>query len=181
MSNNDKSKLIEEISHHRELLKTYTRHLKTLEIQAAKFGQLHVPSHLLIEIEDLRHKIHSSTVFIEEAKKSYLAQFQQELTQINDALFLIKENSTFLYILNKITVQITSKLVIASASRTLIPSLFLSGVSKKVFAKFKEHEVKLIEELNDEILKCLQSESVVLSLEVRKEFIEKEIHDIDNL
>ena len=47
----------EERAHNESLLQIYTGHLRQLEIMAAKYGDLAVPSHVTLEIEEYRRKI----------------------------------------------------------------------------------------------------------------------------
>jgi tetratricopeptide (TPR) repeat protein len=47
----------EEHDHHQSLLQIYTAHLRQLELMAAKYGGLAVPSHVTLEIEENRRKI----------------------------------------------------------------------------------------------------------------------------
>jgi predicted ATP-dependent serine protease len=47
----------EEHDHNQSLLQIYTAHLRQLEIMAAKYGTLAVPSHITLEIEENRRKI----------------------------------------------------------------------------------------------------------------------------
>src|SRR5262245_18536148 len=47
----------EERAHTESLLQIYTGHLRQLEIMAAKYGDLAVPSHVTLEIEANRQKI----------------------------------------------------------------------------------------------------------------------------
>jgi hypothetical protein len=46
-----------EISHLQQQLVAHQRRLRVLEDQAAKFGKLHIPPHLVIDIEDAKAKI----------------------------------------------------------------------------------------------------------------------------
>lgn len=48
---------VEERAHNESLLQIYTGHLRQLEIMAAKYGDLAVPSHVTLEIEEYRRKI----------------------------------------------------------------------------------------------------------------------------
>jgi serine/threonine-protein kinase len=56
-----------EISHLQQQLTAHQRRLDILELQAAKFGELHVPPHLLIDIEDTKVKISSLRFRINES------------------------------------------------------------------------------------------------------------------
>src|SRR6266542_347912 len=47
----------EEHAHNESLLQIYNGHLRQLEIMAAKYGDLAVPSHVTLEIEEYRRKI----------------------------------------------------------------------------------------------------------------------------
>jgi len=47
----------EERAHNESLLHIYTGHLRQLELMAAKYGDLAVPSHVTLEIAEYRQKI----------------------------------------------------------------------------------------------------------------------------
>jgi hypothetical protein len=47
----------EERDHNQSLLQIYTAHLRQLELMAAKYGGLAVPTHITLEIEENRRKI----------------------------------------------------------------------------------------------------------------------------
>ncbi|MDZ4721650.1 MAG: NB-ARC domain-containing protein [Roseiflexaceae bacterium] len=47
----------EQRAHLRRLLELHRAHLRELELQAAKFGDLHAPTHILLQIAEYQHKI----------------------------------------------------------------------------------------------------------------------------
>jgi len=82
----DEQELIDEIKQNRELIKTHNRHIKVLEQQAARFGDFHVPSHILLEIDDLKEKIRSHEEQIEKYKNILVTPLKEEQQRYENQL-----------------------------------------------------------------------------------------------
>src|SRR5689334_22224378 len=67
----DPEDIKEEIEHQKALIKRYTKRLRVLEEQAAEFGKLYTPAHIVNEISDLKGLI--------ETGKTHIKQLEQTL------------------------------------------------------------------------------------------------------
>jgi hypothetical protein len=65
----NEEELKEEIAHYKEIIKTKTRHYKALERQSAKFD-IHVPTHIILSMEDIQEEIRVADEKIKEIKHS---------------------------------------------------------------------------------------------------------------
>lgn len=72
-----------EIKRLRELIATHKRHIQTLELQEAKFG-LHVPTYIVIEIADLKHKVAEYEQLIREQVSAGLDFLQEKLASLTN-------------------------------------------------------------------------------------------------
>jgi len=68
----DDDEIKEEIAHNRVLIKEYNKHLKVLELQAAKFG-LHIPSYIQVEIDELNKNIQECKRLIHDHERQLLS------------------------------------------------------------------------------------------------------------
>ena len=72
----DEELLVEEISHHETLLRIQRRNLRTLQIQAARYGPLDVPLHIQgaldevkVEIARIEHVLHDLHIRLRRFKR----------------------------------------------------------------------------------------------------------------
>lgn len=86
----------EEIEHKRTLIKDYTRRLRVLERQVAKFG-LHTPSYIQVEIEEINENIQIliSEIEIRQQKlkttDQQIQKYNQQESNSNDSLSIYPE------------------------------------------------------------------------------------------
>src|SRR5262249_14998222 len=92
----DANELKEEIVHQRMLIQEHQRHLRLLEIQAAKFG-LSAPTHLQLEITEVADAVQKCREKIETIKRDFIARLSEEYIQLSSDLKLAlnQRNSTW--------------------------------------------------------------------------------------
>src|SRR6266487_4792495 len=77
----DADELKEEIAHCQALIKDYTKRLRVLERQAAKFG-IHVPPQIQVEIDELAEKIQKLTKTVDDHKQLLVTLGERNVTEV---------------------------------------------------------------------------------------------------
>ncbi|KPV53708.1 hypothetical protein SE17_08070 [Kouleothrix aurantiaca] len=80
----------EESRHIRRLIDEYTKRLRVLEIQVAKFGE-HCPAYVLVEVDSISQRITQLSNQLEQGTLSSFPQTKNALSQINNDLRLADE------------------------------------------------------------------------------------------
>ncbi len=99
----NEEELKEEITHYKEIIKTKNRHFKALERQSAKFD-IHVPTHIILSMEDIQEEIRVADERIKEIKHSmtnarfkYINPRESAESHIASSLGAIKNQATQLH------------------------------------------------------------------------------------
>ena len=90
------NELKEEIVHQRMLIQEHQKHIRLLEMQAAKFG-LSAPTHLQIEINETTDAMQKCREKIDTIKRDFIAKLSEEYIQLSNDLKLAlnQRNSTW--------------------------------------------------------------------------------------